>query len=56
MRLGILADIHEDNERLERAVDLLHRERVDQFVVLGDIFETGRSLKPAGKLTRRSRY
>jgi len=44
MRLGILADIHEDNDRLEHAVDLLHREGVDQFVVLGDIFETGRQI------------
>jgi len=41
MRLGILADIHEDIEGLTRALDQLRREAVDRVVVLGDLFDTG---------------
>jgi predicted phosphodiesterase len=45
MRLGILADIHEEVERLRRAIDLLSRQAADRFVVLGDVFETGKQIK-----------
>lgn len=41
MRLGILADIHEEVDHLHRAVDALRSFDVDQFVVLGDIFDMG---------------
>jgi predicted phosphodiesterase len=41
MRLGILADIHEDVEALRQAIGLLKQECVDKVVVLGDLFYTG---------------
>jgi hypothetical protein len=44
MRLGLLADIHEDVRSLRLALARLERERADQIVVLGDVFETGKSL------------
>lgn len=44
MRLGLLADIHEEVEHLRRAVDLLHACGVSKFVVLGDVFDTGKRL------------
>lgn len=44
MRLGILADIHEEVDHLQHAVDALQACSVDQFVILGDIFEMGRHI------------
>lgn len=44
MRLGILADIHEEVEYLDQAVQLLQQVGVDQFVILGDIFDMGKRL------------
>lgn len=41
MKLGLLADIHEHNDDLRTALDVFRRERVDQVVVLGDVFELG---------------
>jgi predicted phosphodiesterase len=41
MRLGILADIHEDVEAVRLALDAL-RDRVDRIVLLGDLFYVGR--------------
>jgi Calcineurin-like phosphoesterase superfamily domain len=41
VRIGILSDIHEAVELLEVAIGRLSSERVDRFVVLGDVFETG---------------
>lgn len=41
MRLGILADIHEDVDSLKQCLNLLRRESVDLFVVLGDLFYEG---------------
>jgi Calcineurin-like phosphoesterase superfamily domain len=41
VRIGILSDIHEAVELLEVAIERLSREGVDQFMVLGDVFETG---------------
>ena len=41
MKLGIVSDIHEAVELLERALAILEREGVEQVVVLGDVFETG---------------
>lgn len=37
MRFGILADIHGHVDKLRQAVSALRRERVDQFIVLGDL-------------------
>jgi hypothetical protein len=47
MKLGILADVHEDVERLSLALGLFRRERVDQVVFLGDLFDTGRRIAEA---------
>jgi predicted phosphodiesterase len=42
MRIGILADIHEDAERLTLALQRFRRQGVQQVVVLGDVvFEMG---------------
>ena len=46
MKLGLLADIHEEIDLLRRAVDALRSCGVEQFVVLGDLFETGRAIDP----------
>ena len=45
LKIGILADIHEAHQQLRRAIDCLRSEKVQEFVVLGDIFETGRGLE-----------
>src|SRR3954470_20380344 len=50
MKLGILADIHEDVEALGRALGLLRREGVEQFVVLGDLFYSGRRVAETADL------
>ena len=45
MRLGILADIHEDAPKLALALQRFRQEGVQQVVVLGDVvFEMGRHL------------
>jgi predicted phosphodiesterase len=45
MRLGILADIHEDAERLTLALQRFRQEGVQQIVVLGDVvFQMGSRL------------
>lgn len=55
MRLGLVADVHEDVDNLRWALELFHGERVDQIVFLGDamvlgerIDETCRVLSEAG--------
>jgi len=42
MRIGILADVHEDLSHLRWAIDVLREHRSDRLVILGDIFELGR--------------
>lgn len=42
MKLGLLTDIHEHVSHLRVALDRLRSERVDQIVVLGDVFALGR--------------
>src|SRR4051794_23949367 len=42
MKLGILADIHEDVEGLALALERLRAEGVDRLVVLGDVIYHGR--------------
>jgi hypothetical protein len=44
MRLGLIADIHEEVEYLRRAIAALKASGVAQFVVLGDVFETGKRI------------
>jgi hypothetical protein len=44
MKLGILADIHEDLEHLRRALDALRDRGADRLIVLGDLFELGHRL------------
>src|SRR4051812_28421057 len=44
MRIGILADIHEDVRHLTLALEQVSREGVDRVVVLGDVFDTGEHL------------
>ena len=41
MKLGLLTDIHEHIEYLRAALDCFAKERVDQVVVIGDLFEMG---------------
>ncbi len=45
MRLGLLADIHEQHELLARALQYLSCRKIDRFVILGDVFESGRELE-----------
>jgi hypothetical protein len=54
MRLGILADIHEAVEFLALALEQFRRERVDQVVVLGDVFCTGERMVPTVELLRQA--
>lgn len=42
MKLGLITDVHEHVEHLKSALDCFRQESVDQVVVIGDIFETGR--------------
>ena len=41
MRLGLIADIHEQVEFLRAALEGCRQEQVDRVIVLGDVFETG---------------
>jgi hypothetical protein len=41
MRLGLLADIHEDTSRLAAAITRCRKEGVDRLLTLGDLYETG---------------
>src|SRR5688572_30421163 len=45
MKLGIVADIHEDLPRLALALQHFRQQGVEQVVVLGDVFDTGRRLQ-----------
>ena len=45
MRLGLLADIHEQTEQLRKTIDVLQRHGAERFVVLGDVFETGKRIE-----------
>lgn len=50
MRLGLLADIHEDLARLRAALQLFAKQRVEQVVVLGDLFEMGQRIEETCRL------
>ncbi|HBI43793.1 MAG TPA: hypothetical protein DDY78_13220 [Planctomycetales bacterium] len=45
MKLGLLADIHEQTEQLRKAIDVLQRHGADRFVVVGDVFEMGKRIE-----------
>jgi hypothetical protein len=45
MKLGILADIHEQTDELRKAIDMLQQHGAEQFVVLGDVFEMGKQIE-----------
>jgi hypothetical protein len=45
MRIGILADIHEDLDHLRWAIDVLREHRAKRLVVIGDVFELGHRLE-----------
>jgi predicted phosphodiesterase len=44
MKLGLLADIHEETGKLLRALEWLRPHTPDRIVVLGDVFDTGARL------------
>jgi hypothetical protein len=52
MRLGILADIHEQVEELRNTIAVLRSHGVERFVVLGDVFETGKRIAETISLLR----
>ena len=52
MKLGLLADIHEQTEQLRNAIAVLQRHGADRFVVLGDVFETGKRMEETVGLLR----
>jgi hypothetical protein len=52
MRMGLLADIHEDVDRLAMAIARCRREGADRLFTLGDIFETGARFAEAVDLLR----
>jgi predicted phosphodiesterase len=45
MKLGLLADIHEQTDYLRKAIDVLQQHGADRFVVLGDVFEMGKRIE-----------
>jgi Calcineurin-like phosphoesterase superfamily domain len=52
MRMGLLADIHEDVDRLEKSIARCRQEGADRLFTLGDIFETGARFAEAVDLLR----
>jgi predicted phosphodiesterase len=52
MKLGILADIHEHTRQLQKAIDVLQQHGAERFVVLGDVFETGKRIEQTVRLLR----
>jgi hypothetical protein len=50
MKLGLLADIHEHTRHLQKAIALLQQQGAEQFVVLGDVFDTGKRIEQTVRL------
>lgn len=50
MRLGLLADIHEHVEFLALAIERCRAGSADEFLALGDVFESGRRLDQTAAL------
>jgi hypothetical protein len=55
MKLGLITDIHEHVEYLRTALDCLGSEKVDQIVMMGDVFETGQRIEETCQLLAESR-
>ncbi len=54
MKLGLLADIHEQTGQLRRAIAVLQQHGGESFVVLGDVFETGPRMEETVGLLRQA--
>jgi hypothetical protein len=52
MRIGLLADIHEDVERLAAAIECCRRAGADRLVTLGDIYQDGRRFTATVRVLR----
>jgi predicted phosphodiesterase len=52
MKLGLLADLHEDVPNLRRALERLRSHGVERVVVLGDVFDTGAAAEETAALLR----
>ncbi|MFN9374393.1 MAG: metallophosphoesterase family protein [Planctomycetaceae bacterium] len=50
MKLGLLSDIHEQVESLALALDRFRQQKVDQVVVVGDLFEMGTAIEETCRL------
>src|SRR4051794_10467104 len=50
MKLGILADIHEQVDFLRRSLHVFDQQGVEQVVVLGDVYEMGLRLDETTRL------
>jgi hypothetical protein len=55
MRLGLLADVHEQVQFLGLALDRFGRVAVDRVVVLGDMFETGQRIEETCRLLAKAK-
>jgi hypothetical protein len=53
MKLGLLADIHEQAKQLRKAIAVLQQHGADHFVVLGDVFEMGKQIEQTVSLLQR---
>src|SRR5260370_6507579 len=50
MKLGLLADIHENTRQLQKAIAVLQQHGAERFVVLGDVFEMGKRIEQTVRL------
>ncbi|MFN9374394.1 MAG: metallophosphoesterase family protein [Planctomycetaceae bacterium] len=50
MKLGLLSDVHEKVELLALTLARFRQQRVDQIVILGDLYETGTDLEETCRL------
>jgi hypothetical protein len=50
MKLGLITDIHEHVEHLQTALGRFQTERVDQIVLIGDVFERGERIEETCRL------
>jgi len=50
MKLGLITDIHENVPALAAALQVCRRSKVDQIIVIGDLFEDGRRIEETCRL------
>ena len=50
MKLGLITDIHENVPALDAALQVCRRSKVDQIIVIGDLFEDGRRIEETCRL------